>query len=100
MLKPTYPEGDLVRVADLFWRRYDYDPPITEMDHRIDQVSEKIIKEYIDDGHLVNIDNDDRHHLKYARKHQYFAKKGRMVKYPVCDKPDSHGYRWRLVSNI
>ena len=38
--------------------------PITEMDHRIDQVSDKIIKEYEDDGHLVDIDSDDQNLLK------------------------------------
>ena len=63
-LKPIYLEGDLVRVTNLFWLRNDYDPPITEMDDCINQVSEKIIKEYMDEEYLVNIDNDDRHHLK------------------------------------
>ena len=59
-LKPTYPEGDLVRVDELFWFNNYYDMPITEMDHCIDQVSDKIIKEYEDDGHLVDIDSDDQ----------------------------------------
>ena len=63
-LKPTYPEGDLVRVVELFWLNDYYDMPITEMDHRIDQVSDKIIKEYEDDGHLVDIDSDDQNLLK------------------------------------
>ena len=79
-LKPIYSEGDLVRVADLFLLRNDYSQPITEMDHQIDRVSGKVIKEYEDDRHIVNTDDDDRYYLKkYARKHHYFAKKGRMV---------------------
>ena len=66
-LKPTYPEGDLIRVAELFLLRNDYDMSITEMDHHIDQVSEKIIKETMDDGYSVYIDTDDRHHLKICQ---------------------------------
>ena len=58
-LKLTYPEGDLIRVAKLFWLRNNYDMPVTEMNHRIDQVSEKTIKEYVNDGYLVDIDSDD-----------------------------------------
>ena len=61
-LEPIYLERDLVRIADLFWLQNDYDPPLTAMDHQIDRVSEKVIKDYMDDGHLVNIDDDDRHH--------------------------------------
>ena len=57
-------EEDLIRIAELFWLRNDYDVPVTEMDHRIDQVSEKIINEYMDDGYLVDIDSNDQHHLK------------------------------------
>ena len=34
------------------------------MDHRINQVLEKIIKEYMGDGYVVNINNDDQNHLK------------------------------------
>ena len=63
-VKPTYTEGDLVKVVGLFWLNNNYDIPIMEMDYHIDQVSDKIIKEYGDDGHLVDIDSDDRNHLK------------------------------------
>ena len=62
--KPFYPEGDLVRVDKVFWLNNNYEMPITEMDHRIDQVSDKIIKKYKDDGHPVNTDSDDRDHSK------------------------------------
>ena len=91
-LKPSYPKGDLVRVDKVFWPNNNYDVPITEMDHRIDQISDKIIKEYKNKGHLVDIDNDDLNHFKqYARKHQFFANKGRMVNCPACEDADSSG---------
>ena len=68
-LKSAYLEGYLIRVAKLFWPKNDHGMPVTEMNHRINQeVSEKIIKECVDDGHLVDIDSDDRHHLKISKK--------------------------------
>ena len=51
-IKPSYPEGDLVRVDEVFWLNNNYGVPITEMDHRIDQMSDKIIKQYKNQGHL------------------------------------------------
>ena len=59
-LKPTYLEGDLVSVDKVFWLNNKYEMPITKMDHRIDQGSDKIIKEYEDGGHPVNTDSDDQ----------------------------------------
>ena len=58
--KPSYPEGDLVRVYKVFRLNNKYEMPITKMDHRIDQGSDKIIKEYEDGGHPVNTDSDDQ----------------------------------------
>ena len=99
-LKPNHPEGELVRTVDLFWRQNNYDPSITKMDHLIDQVSEKVINDYINKGCLVDIDADDRHHLqKYPRKHQYFERKRRMMNCPICDQPDSRGFYW-IGANI
>ena len=63
-LKLTYPEGDLVKYAELVWFTNNCDVAITDMDHRIDQVSERIIKEYEVNGLLVNIDDEDRGWLK------------------------------------
>ena len=63
-LKPSYPEGDLVRVDEVFWLNNNYEMQTIEMDHRIDQVPDKIINKYKDDGHPVNTDSDDRDHFK------------------------------------
>ena len=54
--------GRRSRVVELFWLNNNCNMPITEMDHRIDQVSDQIIKDYEDDGHLVDIDSNDRNH--------------------------------------
>ena len=71
--KPSYPEGDLIRKEDLFWPQNNYDQPIIDMDHRIDKISEEVINRYLRKGLLVDIEDNDVHHLKnYARKHQYF----------------------------
>ena len=34
-VKPIYPEGELTRTVDVFWRQSSYDPPITKMDHAV-----------------------------------------------------------------
>ena len=71
------PKEDLIRGAQLFWFTNNCDVPITNMDHRIDQVSERIIKKYEKNGHLVNMDDEDRDLLKkYASQQQYLARKG------------------------
>ena len=80
----------------MFWLNNNYGMSITEMDHRIDQMSDKIIKEYKNQGHIVVIDNDAADRVKqYASKHQFFANKGRMVVYPACEDADSSGCHWR-----
>ena len=85
----------------VFWLNNICEISITEIDHGIDQISNKIIKKYEDDGHLVNTDSDDRDCFKkYARKHQYSANRARMVNCPACDDADSRGYHWRRASNI
>ena len=48
----------------MFWLNNNYEMPITEMGHRVDQVSDKIIKKYEEDWHLVDIDSDDRDNFK------------------------------------
>ena len=64
------PKEDIVRGTELFWFTNNCDVPITNMDHRIDRVSERIIKKYEKNGHLVNMDNEDRDLLKkYDRQH-------------------------------
>ena len=73
-LKPTYPEGHLVRVVDLFWLNNNYDMPITEVYPRIDQVSDKTIKEYEDAGHLVDIDSNCRNLLKICQETSALSK--------------------------
>ena len=99
-LKLTYPEGDLVKYAELFWFTNNCDVAITDMDHRIDQVSERIIKEYEVNGLLVNIDDEDRGWLKkYARQHQYFTQ-GSKFNCPACEDTNSRGFHWRRASNI
>ena len=63
-LKLSYPEEDLVRVDEVFWLNNNYEMPITEIDHRTDQVSDKNIKKFEDDGHLVNTDSDNQDRFK------------------------------------
>ena len=99
-IKPNYPERQLIRTVDLFCRQNDNDPS-TKMEHQIDKMSEKVIIKYIEHGHLVGINADERHHLqKYARKHQYFEQKGDVVNCPICNQLDSRGSRWIAANNI
>ena len=60
-VKQSYPEGDMTRTADLFWRQNSYELPTTKMDHHIDRMSENMIDEYVTHGRLVDINDDDRH---------------------------------------
>ena len=48
----------------MFWLNNNYEMLITEMNHCIDQVSNKIIQKYEDDGHLVNTDSDNQDRFK------------------------------------
>ena len=94
-------EVDLIRGSQLFWFSNNHDVPFTNMDRRIDKRSEIIIEEYEINGHLVNMDEEDREHLKkYARQQQYLARKKGTVHCPACEDKQSYGYNWRKTSNI
>ena len=100
-LEQNDPEEDLIRGIQLFWFTNNYDVPFTNMDRRIDQMSERIIEKYIINGHLVNMDDEDRDHLKkYARQQQYFSREKGTVHCPACEDKQSYGFNWRKTSNI
>ena len=100
-LKPSYPEGDIVRADEVFWLNNNHGAPVTEMYHHIDRMTIKIIEECKTQGNLVDIDNNDVDYFKqYARKHQFLANKGKMVICPACEDANSSGCHWRIASNV
>ena len=101
-LKPSYPEGEVVSADKVFLLNNNHDVPITEMDHRLDRMANKIIEECEKQGNFVGIDKDDVDHFKqYAsRKHYFLANKGQMVICPACEDANSSGCHWRIASNV
>ena len=76
-LKPSYPEGEVVGSDEVFWLNNNHGVSITEMDHRLDHMADKVIEERKNQGNLVDIDEDDIDRFRqYARKHQFLANKG------------------------
>ena len=73
-IKTDLPGRTLIRVVELFWLNKNYDMPITEVYPRIDQVSDKTIKEYEDAGHLVDIDSNCRNLLKICQETSALSK--------------------------
>ena len=86
----------------MFWLNNNHDVTITEMDHRLDRMANKIIEECEKQGNFVGIDKDDVDHFKqYAsRKHYFLANKGQMVICPACEDANSSGCHWRIASNV
>ena len=75
----------VVRADKVFWLNNNHAASITEMDHRLDSMTDKIIEECKKQGNIVDIDEDDVDRLRqYARKHQFLANKGKMAIFPAC----------------
>ena len=75
--------------------------PIARMDRFIDGMSEQVIDDYVKSELTEDINEDNRSHLKkYAGKLQHFHQQRKMFDYPMCDHPDSKGFRWTVGCDI